>query len=69
MSFYRRPPAMGFAWIAPVAQFVGGAMKSQPVEGEGLIPQQPQSSALTIAAALGGLAITGGLLYFVWRSR
>lgn len=68
MSFYKRQPAMGFAWLAPVVQLVGGALQSQPVQGQYIEPTQ-QTSPLAIAAgAIGGLAVVGGLLYLVWKS-
>lgn len=68
MSFYKRrqPPAMGFAWIAPIVQLVGGALQSHPADPNYVPPDQ--SNGLAVAAAsLGGLALVGGILYFVWK--
>ena len=67
MSFYsRRPPAMGFVWLAPVVQLVGGALQSHPVGGTYIKPPPAQNSAVTVVATIGGLAVVGGLFYLVW---
>ena len=68
MSFYRRQrPQMGFVWLAPVLQLVGGAMQSHPV-GAGSIPQEQSNPIVPIALAVGGVALVGGILYFAWKS-
>jgi len=69
MSFYRRQhrPSMGFAWIAPVVQLVGGALQSHPAGGQYIQPVQPTSSLAVAAGAIGGLAVAGGLLYLIWK--
>ncbi len=65
-SFYRRQrPAMGFVWLAPVVQLVGGALQSHPVGDKNYI--QGPNPAVVAAAALGGLAVIGGLFYLVWK--
>lgn len=64
-TFYRRPSALGFAWIPMVAQVVGGALQSQPIEGQYIPPAPATSPALVAVAAVGGLAVIGGLLYMV----
>lgn len=71
MSFHRRhqSPSLGFAWLTPVVQLVGGALQSHPVEGQYIAPQQPTNSLLVVAGVLGGVAIAGGILYLVWRAR
>ncbi len=67
MSFYRRrpPPSMGFAWLAPVVQLVGGALSSQPVNNE-FVPER-QNPLVPIAIGAVGLGIVGGLVYFLVR--
>lgn len=69
MSFYRRQrPSMGFAWLPMVAQVVGGALQSHPVEGSDIPPMRETSPAVVAIGVLGGVAVVGGLLYLVWRS-
>jgi hypothetical protein len=63
MSFYNRNSGMGFVWLAPVVELVGGAMKSQPISGQFIEPTAPTSPLVIAAGALGGLLIVGGLIY------
>ncbi len=69
MSFYGyRAPAqrhMGIAWLAPVVQFVGGALQSRPVDSHLDVPQHDSTG--TILLAVGGLALLGTLGYLVVR--
>ncbi len=67
MSFYRRrpQPSMGFVWLAPVVQLLGGALQSQPVSGE--LPQSQSNPLVPLAIGAAGLGLVGGLLYFVWK--
>lgn len=65
MSFYRRRPQMGFVWLAPVVELVGGALKSQPINAE-LVQEKP-SLLVPILAGTVGLGIVGGLVYFLVR--
>ena len=67
MSFYRRQPALGFAWIPAAVQLVGGALKSQPIEG-GIMAPEPSSPVVPVLLAVGGLGLVCGLLYLVWRA-
>lgn len=68
-AFYRRPqPQMGFVWLAPLVQIVGGALQSHPAGGQYVQPLEPTSNLAIAAGAIGGLAVVGGLLYLVWKS-
>lgn len=69
MSFYkpRRQPQMGIAWLAPVVDIVGGALKSNPMQDQQFIPQERTNPLAVAAGALGGLALVGGLVYFIWK--
>ncbi len=64
MSFYKRRPAqMGLVWLAPVVDFVSGALRSQPIEG-GLPPVQT-NPLVPIAIGVVGLGVVGGLIYIL----
>lgn len=67
MSFYRRSPSMGLAWIPAAVQLVGGALQSQPLEG-GIIAPKASNPVVPILLVVGGLGLIGGLGYLVWRS-
>ena len=68
-GFYRRGPAsMGFVWLAPLVQLVGGAMQSHSAAGTYIEPTQPTSPLVIAAGALGGLAVAGGLVYLLWKA-
>ncbi len=62
MSFYSRSPQIGFWPI--VAQLVGSALQSQPLEND-LPPPPPPSPVLPIVAGVVGLGIVGGLVYIL----
>jgi len=64
MSFYKRGPAsMGFVWLAPLIQVVGGALKSEPVHSE--FVEEKTNPLVPIAIGAVGLGIVGGLVYFL----
>ncbi len=69
MSFYKPRQTqgrMGLVWLAPVIDMLSGALKSNPVESQYIV--QEKTNPLAVAAgAVGGLALVGGLLYFVWK--
>ncbi len=67
MSFYRRrpQPSMGFVWLAPVVQLLGGALASQPMQSE--FVQERPNPIVPIAIGAVGLGIVGGLVYFLVR--
>jgi len=67
MSFYRRRPSLGFAWVPMVAQVVGGALQSRPVEGTDIPPIQQTNPAVVAIGLAGAAAVVGGLIYFAWR--
>lgn len=61
---YNRQQRMGMAWLAPVVQFVGGALQSHPVNGSSI--QAPQHSPLPgILLAIGGIGVLGTLGYLL----
>lgn len=70
MSFYkpRRQPQMGFVWLAPLIQLVGGAVSSQPIGGKSYIETIPVNPLAVAAAAVGGVAVVGGVLYLLWKA-
>lgn len=70
MSFYkpqRRMGQMGLIWLAPVIDMIGGALKSTPVGSEQYIVQEKTNGLAIAAGAVGGLALVGGLVYFIWK--
>ncbi len=68
MSFYKRSnPSMGFVWLAPVVQLVGGALQTQPLNSN--IYAAPRANPFLVAAGvIGGLGLVGGIIYFAWKS-
>ncbi len=68
MSFYsrRHRPQMGFVWLAPVVQLIGGALQSHPVD---MAPPPPAPSLVGgILLGLGAVVVLGGLAYAVVKS-